>query len=969
MSQSESVKPVDLTDAALAETTVLQDVLETLAESTAHLKLTGDNVDDGSASTQDETTASDEIEGDPQRIIPKLLKRQLAKGESTISLVATSSEPADKLTNETAVEHHLHDSPGAIEAEDQEPKPPKMDAKDWITVMFLLDSEKDLLGVARSCKALKSLFLDPFVLGTWLMRRSTTYLALFDAYQSHPRLLTVEVVKSMISMGAHIPRYLAYIVGRDYHDALAAAESNGNAATTSKEPSHFFSTPSDNSDPSNPIPNVIEEADAPLIKHVKGLPLETVKYLLWSGTQAYGTLVGFDADAAVSAFSGTSVGQPKQESPEVVAARMKLYKETLEWVYNAPGARLPGSPVSDSSSSTVASIAPTPTSDAEVFVYLLDLYRSATPGNSMSLSTPTQPAPASPQIWGKKGADRNRIVASLRELANVFRFTPGMVYEKLGDGWLPADMFERDVELAWFLVRHSGVARKLLETQKDEITYRTLLGYRIHVNLNHPTLPLAAQDEHFPFQSIQRLLLQSHIQLTDVVLMKLVWDHTSATVLTRLVKFVSKSRLSAIGERLLQECFEGPALEAAMASGYTAKPLQKADALIKCFGFNKEVIARCFMGTPRIWGAFKDATILPTADGGEGGGSEEGPTQVLPFDVEVGMLTRQAQATGALPWVSWQWAVSVLGADHPVASACLHDVCLRAFSDPAPLNPGSHEGLSFARREADKAVKALIGMGVIVRMCTAAAAMRRALWEIEVATASGEAAQAMRVQAAQLRGGKGRMAQQVVAAAAAAGNNAISRRYIYVMADVEKMVLTSGPDEYVAVGGLDIGEPMPMIEVSEEDARPPPMPTLRSSASSLSLKIDVDVSAANEGAKPPTSRRRYLVPLYPPTLMPQHRSVWLMAIRNLIVDHKRWKAITTSPVSPNACRRFYVAASNIVRGLEQFGVPAAALAVLRTKNPGGKALKSMSSEEIDETMLYGVWVNEIDGEDVDKGKK
>jgi hypothetical protein len=433
--------------------------------------------------------------------------------------------------------------------------------------------------------------------------------------------------------------------------------------------------------------------------------------------------------------------------------------------------------------------------------------------------------------------------------------------------------------------------------------------------------------------------------LSDSVLVRLLREHPTLTAIQRLRRFISPHKLAVIGEILLRECFEGPTLKAAIASGYVSEPLYRADTILSAFQLSSEAIARSFMGTPLDWvaeyktsktnGSSENAASVPdSTDDSEFDGNS-------PFDLTVGMLTRQAQAIGYLPWVSWKWAVSKLGVHHPVASACLHDACLRTFPDPAPINPGSHEGASFARKEADAAVKAMVAMGIRAQMCTASALIQRALTEIKVATLSGSAAQAIKLQAATLKSKFGREAKKVVERAASAGAKAISRRYIYAMVDVENMLLTTGANDNGAPNAMNGAKAQPTMHVS------------------------VPIENSNED-EPPQFK---MLPLYPPTLLPQHRSVWLMALRTLVVDHPEWTSLTSSPDSPNAGRRFFMAVSNIVRGLEQFGVPAAALAVLRTRTPGGRALKSLSSEEIADTMLFSSWAFEFEAEDQQKMKK
>jgi hypothetical protein len=56
--------------------------------------------------------------------------------------------------------------------------------------------------------------------------------------------------------------------------------------------------------------------------------------------------------------------------------------------------------------------------------------------------------------------------------------------------------------------------------------------------------------------------------------------------------------------------------------------------------------------------------------------------------------------------------------------------------------------------------------------------------------------------------------------------------------------------------------------------------------------------------------------------------------------------------------------SNIVRGMQQFMSPASSLALLKAKSTGENVgLKTLSSEAIGRTMLFGIWLNEFEAED------
>ncbi|KAJ3115125.1 hypothetical protein HDU96_001137 [Phlyctochytrium bullatum] len=346
-------------------------------------------------------------------------------------------------------------------------------------------------------------------------------------------------------------------------------------------------------------------------------------------------------------------------------------------------------------------------------------------------------------------------------------------------------------------------------------------------------------------------------------------------------------------------------------------------------------------------GLDKPAPDKPSSD------SDSDPSSSFPH---IGLLTRLAKAVGFLPWVAWQWAIKQLGPLHPVASACLHDACLRTFTDPPPINPGSLDALSFARKEADAAVRAMLAMGVRAQLCTAVAVLGLAKKEIEAATASGDATQALRVQAASMqKQGKAvsKAAQQAAQNAMAAGAKAISRRYIFVMADVEKFLLAHGTEDFetgrvIAPEMVEASNEMVIVEYDSDAVK-----------GTAEKTENGEFKEEDSNTDNPRKTARALMHLYPTTLLPQHRSVWLLGFRTLIVDNAEWRSLTASPVSPNAGRRFYIAASNIVRGLEQFGVPAAAFAALRAKNQDGKAVKSMSSLDSRGTMLYVSWMDEL----------
>ncbi|KAI8612906.1 hypothetical protein BC830DRAFT_524024 [Chytriomyces sp. MP71] len=803
---------------------------------------------------------------------------------------------------------------------------PGIDAQAWISVLFLLEGEADIVMLGSTCKALKRLILDPAVIASWLLRRSTHYLCLYNTYKSLPHLLTPPVAQTLISQGAHIPRHLASLIAQE-----------------------------------NPY---IIDTSTPYEK----TPLsEALDLLVWTGKTTYGDMFGFDAETAVNA---TLV--PGQEAPEVINAKISQYRKVLGWAYKGVVEERMTAAGQDydedkkGRKSVMKSV-----TDGDAFIYLLKMYNHTFEvedkvvldikkplGRGRFTGIEDKRLLLKDDNISEQEKQRNKIAAALRELSNIYRFAPGLVADRLEVGWLPVDLFERDVELAWFLLRHAGDARQRVVADAsglDDVTYKTLLGYRVHINANASTLPGSVTDV-IPFPAINRLIVQGNIVLSDQVLIRMLGKFTNQTTVDRLARFVPRARLALVGEYLLQECFEKPALESAISSGYINKPIQRAETLVKIFTLDKDAISRSFMGQPKDWDNWNPPHAPQTTSTISKGTPSLNKDDGL-YQYDIGMLTRPAQAIGSLPWVFWQWAVEKLGPKHPVASACLHDVTVRTFTDQAPLNPGSHDHISFPRKEADASVKALLALGVPASMATLSTSVRKALYEVEVAALSGEAAAAMRSQAASLKGKKGKMAAAVAEAASLAGANAISRRYIYVLMDVEKRLLTMSSDYSATV---KVEKDTASVSSAKTSITSGPRETLETN-----LFVETNVEVAHESG---ITMERKVLALYPQALLNQPRSLWLLAMQALATNNATWKGLIENPVTPNSCRRFCMAASNICRGLEQFGNAATALAVLKSKKGSQKQMKSMSSSDSEATMFYGLWVKEIEAEDAEKDR-
>ncbi|KAJ3231367.1 hypothetical protein HDU81_003843 [Chytriomyces hyalinus] len=864
---------------------------------------------------------------------PSPVRASFEAYEAACSEVEEKDEADEFSKPETNDEQHV---PAEPEIEETPLILPYFDAQTWISIMFLLQDERDIVLLGSANAAIRRLILDPSVVASWLLRRSTHYLCLYNTYKFFPHLLTPLVAQTLISQGAHIPRHLPSLIAQENPHIVDRSQSSEKTALT-----------------------------------------DALDLLVWTGKTTYGDMFGFDAETAVNA---TLV--PGQEAPEVINAKISQYRKVLAWAYKGVVAqRMEAAGQNYDEDKKARKAVMKTVTDGDAFLYLLQLYRESFEVEDKVVVEVPQPVGRgrfvrledkkvmlSDNNISEQEKQRNKIAAALRELSNIYRFAPGLVAERLEMGWLPVDLFERDVELAWFLLRHAGEARSRVISDfisVDDITYKTLLGYRVHVNANVSTLPGSITDV-IPFAAINRLIVQGNIVLSDAVLLRMLSDYTNQSTVDRLSRFVPRARITQVGEYLLKECFQNPMLEKAINSGYISKPIQRADVLVKIFNLDKDAISRAFMGTPKDWDNYTPPPALQT--------TSTAVKHQIPainkddglYQLDLGMLTRPAQSVGSLPWVFWQWVVERVGAKHPVSSACLHDVTVRTFLDQAPLNPGSHEHLSFPRKEADASVKALLALGVPASIGTMATAVRKALYEVEVAALSGEAAAAMKVQAASLKGKKGRMAAAVAEAASLAGANAISRRYIYVLMDVEKRLLSmsAGADENHAKGTVSLDKDTASISSMGGKTSVSSNPPV---SSPLDTNLMVEALIETQDGSGFTVERK-TVPLYPAALLNQSRAIWLAAVQALVTSNPTWKGLVDNPNTPNSCRRFCIAAANIVRGLEQFGNAASALAVLKSRKGNSKSVKSMSNLDSAATMFFGLWVKEIEAEDAEKEK-
>ncbi|KAJ3198476.1 hypothetical protein HDU82_001209, partial [Entophlyctis luteolus] len=610
-------------------------------------------------STLSSRLSSKNAVGEPEIVQNALEEEQDGKGDESSSLVlaSVSGNEIGLLTEQNA------DFPARDYL-------PYLNAESWNSILFHLTDDKDYVVLANLCKGLRSLLLNPSIVANWLLKRSTHYLVLFDTYRTYSRLMTPHVIQTLISQGAHIPRYLTALIAREHPNVIVGEVSN--------------------------LPKAFSGA---------------IELIVWTGKSIYGDMFGFDAETAVNATLA-----PGQEAPEVINAKIAQYRRVLGWVYDSVvEERAKENDVSNDDFVNITAIRRTIT-DGDAFLHLLKLYKQTFVGDEVVLPDTSSKGKLIPVEQRKtmitkislseQEKERNRISAAVRELSNIYRFVPGLVWELLESQWLPVDLFERDVELAWFLFRHAGPAKDKVAPEpggKDELAYRTLLGYRVHTSTS-ATSP--GHIDTVSFASINKLIALRYISLTDDVLARLLRKFTNQTTVDRLLRFVPSSRLQQLGEVLLTECFEKEMLEKALSSGYISKPIQQAEMLVKIFILDKDSIARAFMGPPRDW----DNWAPPPAPQATCTHVQSPPLNKAEglFQLDLGMLTRQAQACGGLPWVSWQWVIQHLGPHHPVASACLHDCAVRSFKDQAPLNPGDPDAISFPRKEADASVKAML---------------------------------------------------------------------------------------------------------------------------------------------------------------------------------------------------------------------------------------------------------------------
>jgi hypothetical protein len=152
----------------------------------------------------------------------------------------------------------------------------------WVLVGLKLESAKDLLSLANSSKVIRPILLDPQFICSWILQRSSVYLAIHDAVTKHTPIISVQIIQALLNHGCHLPRYTALIASKTLPDSLSS----------------FFSD---------------------------------------LGGRLYGSLTGFNAKNAVAAVPMSDI-----DTLPVLNAKMGLYEETLGWVYGLSKEKLTG---------------------------------------------------------------------------------------------------------------------------------------------------------------------------------------------------------------------------------------------------------------------------------------------------------------------------------------------------------------------------------------------------------------------------------------------------------------------------------------------------------------------------------------------------------------------------------------------------------------------------------------------------
>ncbi|KAJ3219644.1 hypothetical protein HDU67_000132, partial [Dinochytrium kinnereticum] len=835
----------------------------------------------------------------------------------------------------------------------------------WAAIMVQVDVDRDLASIACVCRASSEASKDVAgVLAPRLIRMHGKFQAIYTLYRTAPHKLTLDMLQALMDQDARLPRYLVLCLSREKEtqmelkkDLIAHLEyrkqlqdqielrakvleeqrlEGARRLKRAKESMKAVDRQkvSEDGDPPTPSSPMSPDgqlgpesaADAAVTSPDSGIATtETAMMPL----PVFPELKPVPPPAPIPATPSSFL--PPGMRDAIISAGIEMYgrvfppyppppvspqdrlPQNLQWV-----GRLPETPSNPCYT--------WPPDDAAFFSFLIK--------NAAGAATLAKPK----ESWG-------RICGGIRELILRYGFMPTLFLGPTADAlapwrtpgldmfspltgtpssssaaasvsitatypWLPSEMFRYDRPLALFLGRAAGIGESQLN---DEIVFWDLINSNIHI----------PPSRYSPSpQSAEALIIKSLSHLRkpppSTSIRRLILNHPSKALVTRLLNFISRPQLETIGEGVLASLLGEP-------SNYGGVALNSADGVIAAFGFGEDVVGRCFLAndldvsgdaTPITSDAFEEvedvmesywAEDASTKDDGAPDDEVDAAVESKPTGPHRHMMTRQGRLTGTIQWTHWKWAVAKFGRTHVAAKACLHDLALRESIE----DPNAERRWQFADKEANAAVRSLIDEGVEPAPITVRRMAARILRDAKRREEGWEFGYGL-------------------------DGSVVAPRFIMIMAKVERLVLelagsrvkketTPQPPQESTTVVLDEQKPEASSRVAESVTSEPPQMTTDFPASPIpppdspnserayrpsptitssdlkSLAASLSTAAKESPTKRTslTNLRASPVPIPEPTEEPDRTpspllTSWLNLLRACVVDNEAWKLVVTS---------------------------------------------------------------------------
>ncbi|KAJ3158482.1 hypothetical protein HK101_001301, partial [Irineochytrium annulatum] len=552
----------------------------------------------------------------------------------------------------------------------------------WSLVLSSLVDARDFASLAAVCRRSQTASKKPSVMAAHLLSSSDVFSCILDCYRSYPERLSVPVLRSLLELGVHLPRYFVLLLSREREAQRQYAKDLeahlGYMTSMHKQVEEWERAKKERSADAK---RIVAEARAK--KEGDGeIDEEALLATALPPLPTFPTLVPVPPPDAIPTTNTSKL--PKGVRDAIISAGTEMYgrvfppyppppttaqerlPESLQWLGRmAEGPKPPPLAYETFGASAVTTSNPAflwPPDDAQFFAFLI---RHAT--GAASLAKPKD-------SWVKVAAGIKELYYVVPKSYSSAQFLspyrlPGVELASLSVGnsitpsastpmtpsagstssmvppsgsaaftaaplaWILNEMFQHDPRLAIFLGRHGGVPEDVLQ---DEKAYWALISTNVHTAPNRHNPYLSASEDR-----IATALSLLPKPIPTQTLRRILTAHPSRFLVDRLLPHIDGGRdvLLPIATDVLTRLLGEP-------QSYGGVALGAADAIIGALGVPLETVATCVL-------------VEDTA------GSS------------AGVRTRMARAAGTIQWTHWAWCLDRFGASHAVTRACLRDLTMR----------------------------------------------------------------------------------------------------------------------------------------------------------------------------------------------------------------------------------------------------------------------------------------------------